>query len=86
MKAPTPVQAASIASMPFEAAMHELEGIVETLEKGAAPLEQSITLYERGEALKKHCETLLRSAEERIQKITFGPDGAPKGVAPLDVE
>ena len=86
MKAPTPAPAANLASMPFEDAMHELEGIVAALEKGAVPLEQSITLYERGEALKKHCEALLRSAEERIQKITFGADGAPKGVAPLDVE
>jgi exodeoxyribonuclease VII small subunit len=48
------------------------------------PLEDSITIYERGEALKKHCEALLKRAEARIERITFGPDGAPNGTAPLD--
>jgi exodeoxyribonuclease VII small subunit len=48
------------------------------------PLEDSITIYERGEALKKHCESLLKRAEARIERITLGPDGAPTGTVPLD--
>ncbi|HWG04430.1 MAG TPA: exodeoxyribonuclease VII small subunit [Beijerinckiaceae bacterium] len=75
-----------IASLPFEKALAELESIVDQLEKGTVPLEQSIAIYERGERLKKHCEALLKSAEERIEKITFGPDGKPKGTEPLDVK
>lgn len=73
------------ASLNFEAALAELEKIVDQLEKGQAPLEESIKLYARGEALKKHCETLLKSAEARIEKITLGADGKAKGVEPLDV-
>ena len=42
--------------------------------------------YERGEALKKRCEELLKQAETRIEKIRLGADGKPAGVAPLDVE
>ena len=48
-------------------------------------LEESIVIYERGEALKKHCDDLLKRAEARIEKITFGADGKPKGTAPLDL-
>ncbi len=75
-----------IAALPFEQAMAELEGIVERLEKGSVALEESIAIYERGEALKRHCETLLKSAEQRIEKINLGTDGKPKGTEPLDVE
>lgn len=75
-----------IVRLPFEQALAELEAIVDQLEKGAVPLEQSIAIYERGEKLKQHCEALLKSAEERIEKITFGPDGKPKGSEPLDVK
>ena len=77
-------KAADIARMSFEDALAELERIVATLEKGQAPLEESIRLYERGEAIKKHCDAQLKSAESRIEKITLGADGAPKGVEPLD--
>ncbi len=73
-----------IAKMPFEAALAELEAIVDRLEKGAVALEESIALYERGEALKSHCDALLRNAEMRIEKITLTADGKPKGLAPLD--
>jgi exodeoxyribonuclease VII small subunit len=73
-----------IATMPFEAALAELEGIVDRLEKGAVSLDDSIRLYERGEALKARCDELLRNAEMRIEKITLSADGKPKGVAPLD--
>ena len=77
---------ADIAKLPFEAALAELEAIVEKLEKGAVALEESIKIYERGEALKAHCDKLLKNAEMRIEKITLGADGKPKGVAPLDPE
>ena len=77
---------ADIAALPFERALAELEQIVDQLEKGAVPLEESIAIYERGEALKRHCETLLKNAEQRIEKITFGADGRPNGTEPLDVE
>ena len=73
-----------IAKMPFEAALAELEEIVDQLEKGAVALDESIRLYERGEALKKRCDELLKSAEMRIEKITLSADGAIKGVVPLD--
>ena len=77
---------ADIAKMPFEAALAELESIVDRLEKGSVALEDSIKLYERGEALKSHCDSLLKNAEMRIEKITLSADGKPKGVAPLDGE
>ncbi len=73
-----------IAQMPFEAALAELEQIVDQLEKGAVSLDDSIKLYERGEALKTHCDELLKNAEMRIEKITLTASGKPKGVAPLD--
>jgi exodeoxyribonuclease VII small subunit len=73
-----------IATMPFEAALAELESIVDQLEKGAVALDDSIRLYERGEALKRRCDELLKNAEMRIEKITLSADGVIKGVAPLD--
>ena len=73
-----------IATMPFEAALAELEEIVDRLEKGAVALDESIKLYERGEALKRHCDDLLKNAEMRIEKITLAADGGFKGVVPLD--
>lgn len=76
--------AAPIAEMPFEAALKELETIVERLEKGDVPLDESIRIYERGEALKTRCEALLKAAEAKIEKITLGGDGAPNGTTPLD--
>ena len=77
---------ADISALPFEHALAELEEIVERLEKGSVALEELIAIYERGEALKKHCEMLLKSAEQRIEKITLGADGKPTGTEPLDVE
>ena len=75
-----------IASLPFEKALAQLEDIVNRLESGMVDLEQSISIYERGEALKKHCEKLLKDAEARIEKITLKPDGPPPGPTPLDVD
>lgn len=75
-----------IASLPFEAALAELERLVQNLERGDVPLDQSIRLYERGEALKRHCEQLLAAVEARVQKITTDSDGQPTGTVPLDRE
>jgi exodeoxyribonuclease VII small subunit len=75
-----------IAEMPFEVALAELEDIVDHLEKGAVALDESIRLYERGEALKKRCDELLKNAEMRIEKITLSADGAIRGVVTLDDE
>ena len=75
-----------IAEMAFEAALAELEEIVDHLEKGAVALDKSIKLYERGEALKKRCDELLKNAEMRIEKITLSADGAIRGVVTLDDE
>ena len=75
---------ADVAALPFEAAMKELEGIVARLERGDVPLEESIKIYERGEALKKHCEALLSAAENRIEKIRLDRTGKPQGTEPLD--
>ncbi|KAB2861848.1 MAG: exodeoxyribonuclease VII small subunit [Bauldia sp.] len=68
----------------FEKALEELESIVQRLEQGKVELEESIAIYERGEALKKHCERLLKEAEGRVEKIRLGADGRPEAVQPLD--
>jgi exodeoxyribonuclease VII small subunit len=78
--------AADTTGLTFEKALAELESIVQRLEQGKVDLEESITIYERGEALKKHCQALLERAEARIEKITVGPDGQATGTTPLDVE
>lgn len=75
-----------IDALPFEKAIQELEEIVGKLEKASVSLDDSVKLYERGEALKKRCDALLREAEARIEKITLSADGAVKGTTPLDVE
>lgn len=77
---------ADIAAMSFEQALDQLEKIVDDLERGDVPLEQSIRIYERGEALKKHCDALLRAAEDKVEKIRLGRDGQPVGTEPLDPE
>lgn len=75
-----------IAGLPFEKALAMLEEIVARLESGKVDLEDSIRIYERGEALRKHCEAKLKEAEARIEKITLSATGKPTGTAPLDVE
>lgn len=81
-KAPT--KYAEIKDMSFERALKELEAIVGRLERGDVELEESIAIYERGEALKDHCDRLLKQAEAKVEKLTFGADGQPKGTEPLD--
>ena len=73
-----------IAALTFEKALDELETIVRDLEQGDVPLDQSIRIYERGEALKRHCATLLQAAEDKVEKIRMGADGQAKGTEPLD--
>ncbi|MDB5561387.1 MAG: exodeoxyribonuclease small subunit [Hyphomicrobiales bacterium] len=75
-----------VQAMSFEKALAELEQIVGKLESGQAPLQESIAIYERGEALKLHCEKMLREAEARIEKITLSREGKPIGVEPLDAK
>ncbi len=74
---------ADIAKMSFEQALAELEQIVARLESGQAPLEDSIQMYERGAALKAHCETRLEAARLRVEKIVVGAAGA-QGVEPAE--
>jgi len=73
-----------ISKLGFEEALDELEKIVNNLERGDVKLEESIAIYERGEALKKHCAMLLKSAEDKVEKIRVGADGSAKGTEPLD--
>ncbi len=72
-----------ISELSFEQALAELEAIVRALESGQAPLEQSIAQYERGAALKAHCEAKLAAARLRVEKIVIGAGGEP-AVAPAD--
>jgi exodeoxyribonuclease VII small subunit len=75
---------AAIKELSFEAALAELEKIVGALERGDVELEQSIKIYERGEALKNHCAALLGAAESKIEKIRLSREGQAVGVEPLD--
>ncbi len=77
---------AEVKKLPFERAIEELESIVKRLEDGKVPLEESVTIYERGEALKRRCEELLAQAEARVKKIILNSSGKPKGTEPLDVD
>jgi len=74
---------AAIETLSFEQALAELEQIVARLESGQAPLEDSIQLYERGAALKAHCEQRLEAARLRVEKIVMGAGGQP-GVEPAE--
>jgi exodeoxyribonuclease VII small subunit len=65
-----------VAALTFEDALQELEKIVSQLESGSVGLEQSIEIYERGAALKSHCESKLKTAQAKIEKIVVSPDGA----------
>ena len=73
-----------VETMSFEEAMAALEQVVGALERGEVPLEQSIALYERGAALKAHCEARLKAAEEKVAKITLGDGGQPAGTVPVE--
>ncbi|MDB5452827.1 MAG: xseB [Caulobacteraceae bacterium] len=77
---------AQIETLSFEQALSELEQIVARLESGQAPLEDSIRMYERGAALKVHCETRLEAARLRVEKIIVGAGGAPPTVEPAEFD
>jgi exodeoxyribonuclease VII small subunit len=77
---------ADVTKLTFEKALAELEQIVQKLERGDVPLEESVRIYERGEVLKRRCEELLRQAEARVEKITLNAAGKPVGTEPLDVK
>lgn len=73
-----------IAAMTFEDALRALEDVVRKLESGEVPLDDSISLYERGEALRRHCQARLDAAQARIERIVAGPDDAAIGTQPFD--
>jgi exodeoxyribonuclease VII small subunit len=74
-----------IAKMSFEDALGELEGIVKRLEEGESKLDEAIQSYERGAALKRHCEAKLKDAKAKVERITLDPDGGV-GATPADVD
>ena len=78
--------AGDIENMTFEQALAALETIVQQLERGDVPLDDSITLYERGERLRAACQQRLDAAQARIEKIVTGADGKPGGTVPLDAD
>ena len=73
-----------ISALSFEDALRALEDVVRRLESGEVPLDDSITLYERGEAMRKLCQTRLDAAQARIERIVAGPDGTATGTQPFD--
>ena len=75
---------ADVSTLSFEAALKQLEEIVTRLERGDVALEESIAIYERGEALKKRCQSLLDQAEERVEKIRVSTEGKAVGTEPFD--
>ena len=79
-------QPADIAALSFEAALAELEAIVSKLERGDVPLDESVDLYARGDALRAHCEARLNAAQARIDKISLDAGGNPTGTTPFDAE
>jgi exodeoxyribonuclease VII small subunit len=83
----SPVAAApDISAMSFEQALAALETIVQQLERGDVPLDQSISLYERGEALRAACQQRLDAAQARIERIVTAADGRATGTRPFDTE
>lgn len=73
-----------VSTLSFEDALKQLESIVARLESGEASLDESITLYARGDALRAQCETRLKDAQARIEKISLGADGKPSGIDAFD--
>jgi exodeoxyribonuclease VII small subunit len=77
---------AAIAALSFEDALKRLEAIVHRLESGEAALDEAIELYAEGDKLRAQCEARLQAAQARIDRITLGPDGAPRGTQPFDAD
>ena len=78
-----PGTAPEVVKLSFEQALAELEGIVQDLERAQLDLDAAIAAYERGVALKRHCESKLREAQLRVESISLGDDGAPRAT-PVD--
>ncbi|AOR75898.1 MULTISPECIES: exodeoxyribonuclease VII small subunit [Sphingomonadaceae] len=78
-------ETSTIDTLSFEDALRALETIVRQLESGDVPLEDSISLYEKGEKLRQHCQKRLDAAQARIERIVAGPDGAAAGTQPFDL-
>lgn len=74
----------TIDTLSFEDALRALETIVRQLESGDVPLEDSITLYEKGEKLRQYCQKRLDAAQARIERIVAGPDSGAAGIQPFD--
>mgnify|MGYP003627647674 CR=1 FL=1 len=81
-----PAMPEDIAALSFEAALAELETIVQRLESGSVDLEKSIDMYARGSLLKAHCETKLKAAEARVEKLVISPDGRPGDAVPFETD
>lgn len=75
-----------VADLSFEAALKELEAIVDRLEHGDAPLEEAIGLYQRGAALKAHCQARLEAARLRVEQIVVGQTGEATKTEPTDFQ
>lgn len=73
-----------LSEMSFEQAMAELENLVTKLEGSQVALDDSIKLYERGAELKKFCEAKLKSAQEKVEQLTFDANGQPNGTKPVE--
>ena len=75
-----------IATLTFEEALRALEEVVRGLESGEVPLDATISLYERGELLRLHCQARLDAAQARIEQIVTGAGGTVTGTRPFDAE
>src|SRR5260370_16195765 len=73
---------ADVDRLSFERAIEELETIVKRLEDGKVPLEESVSIYERGEVLKRRCGHLPRQAEATVEKVAIRACGQPRGSRP----
>jgi len=80
------VSETDFSQLSFEQALVALEEVVQQLESGSVPLDQSITLYERGEKLRKLCQARLDDAQARIEKIVTDANGAASSTVPFDTD
>ena len=81
----TAQSAEDIAGLTYEAALAQLDALIQKLEGGSIPLEDAIAAYERGTRLARHCEELLDRTERRVTALVVGGDGRP-AETPLDVD
>lgn len=79
------VDATPVENLSFEDALKELESIVDKLESGDVPLEESIQIYERGARLKAHCQSKLRNAQLKVEQIVLNQSGDAEA-KPVDID